>query len=456
MIKRNVIEVMVDIKTNLTDEQKEQIAQVEKSMKGLKTSYEMYEKTKKETARVMKTKMNDDGTRMYSDEDIKKQLELIENAQDAVVQQYTLLGGDAEDIKKKTSRKKSSNTTIAINQDDFSRLMKDMEEAEAVKKEKIQETEVKPAIKLEQDYIPAKEDYSSNSNPTFDVIPLPSKGEGYKDKISKAAVAYLTAYDENMIVSPNLYKDNLILDYLLEEKVLSKEIEPMDLLEGDRDAIILFLRASGYGNEYPITATDDATGKEFDTVVNLSKLKYKDFTLKGDSNGWFSFTLPVSKKEVKFRFPTHRDNITLQKMQDAEDKKIKKGIILNYVENMDNLIEDDDQVTKEDRIKVRQAIRTIENWGKDINDDEELKFNHTLTNRLNLLIMAVDGITDKKYIYDFIRKMTVRDSSALRKYISDNEPGIDYNITVDRPQSLGGGSFTTFLQLDQFIFLNIA
>jgi hypothetical protein len=70
--------------------------------------------------------------------------------------------------------------------------------------------------------------------------------------------------------------------------------------------------------------------------------------------------------------------------------------------------------------------------------------------------MAVDGITDKQYIYDFIKKMNVRDSSALRKYIQENEPGVDYNIEIERPKSLGGGSMKTFLQLDQFLFLNIA
>ena len=70
--------------------------------------------------------------------------------------------------------------------------------------------------------------------------------------------------------------------------------------------------------------------------------------------------------------------------------------------------------------------------------------------------MSVDGITDKKYIYDFIKKMSVRDSSALRKYIQENEPGVDYNIEIKRPESLGGGSMKTFLQLDQFLFLNIA
>jgi hypothetical protein len=258
-----------------------------------------------------------------------------------------------------------------------------------------------------------------------------------------------------MIVSPNLYRDNLIIDYILQEKLLSKEIEPMDLLEGDREAIILFLRASGYGNEYPITATDDESGTEFETIVDLSKLKYKEFKLKGDSHGWFDFTLPVSKSVVKFRFPTHRDTVTLDKLQEAEEPRLMKKSIESYVKALDLLIENDKEIKKEDKINVRKAIRTIENWGEGMDEENALKFNHLLTNRLNLLIMSVDGITDRAYISNFIKRMNVRDSTALRKYMQENEPGIDYNITVERPESLGGGSFQTFLQLDQFLFLNI-
>lgn len=436
---------------NLTEEEK---IRIENTLKQLKASFDMYEKTKKETEQKMKEKLNADGTRRYTESDIKKQLALIEGAQNDIVLKYEANGGNPDDLKKKKrTQKKSESPSNSINRAALE-MMQTMEAEREEKKAKIAAAEAETNKRLEQDYIPAKGDY--NPEESFDIIPLPSKGEGYKDKIAKAAVAFLTAYDENMIISPNLYRDNLILDYLLQEKLLSKEIDPMDLLEGDRDAIILFLRTNGYGPEYPITATDEATGKEFDAVVDLSKLNYKEFNLKGDSNGWFPFTLPVSKKEVKFRFPTHRDNVTLKKMQDAEDYKIRKSTVKNYVETMDTFIESDKEISKEDKVKVRQAIRTIEGWSDKMEDENPLKYNHTLTNRLNMLVMAVDGITDRKYIYDFIRRMNVRDSSALRKYMADNEPGIDYNITVDRPESLGGGSFTTFLQLDQFIFLNLA
>lgn len=425
----------------------------EKDLKMLKVSYDMYENTKKMTEKNMKEALNQDGTRKYSEDDIKAKLNLITTAQDEIVRDYVNLGGKEEDLRKKgkkktmTGDKKSSIDATVIE------MVKESNENDGGK------ANIEPDLggfyneRLEQDYIPKKGDY--NPEAAFDVIPLPSKGEGYKDKISKASVAYLTAYDENMIVSPNLYRDNLILDYLIQEKLLSKEVDPMDLLEGDRDAIILFLRASGYGNEYPITATDEETGKEFDTIVDLSKLGYKEFNLKGDSNGWFEFKLPVSGKVVKFRFPTHRDNLILEKLQKAEEPRLMKETISRYVDTLDAFVENDKNIDIEKKTKLRKSIRLIESWGDDMDEENAIKFNHTLTNRLNLLVMAVDGITDREYISNFIKKMNVRDSTALRKYMQKNEPGVDYTITVERPESLGGGSFETFLQLDQYIFLNI-
>lgn len=422
---------------------------VEKALRQLKSSYDMYEKTKKETEKRMKEMLLPDGTKKYTQDDIKKQLELISTAQADIIGQYLQLGGSEEDLKKKTKKK----TMLQVA--NISKTVQDMmNDMEVDRRAELEKAVSATATRLEQEYIPTKGSY--NPEAAFDVIPLPSKGEAYKDKLAKMSVAYLTAYDENMIVSPNLYRDNLILDYILQEKLLSRQIDPMDLLEGDRDAIILFLRASGYGNEYPITATDDITGREFDAVVDLSKLKYKEFNLKGDSNGWFPYTLPQSGIEVKFRFPTHRDKLMLEKMQEAEENLTRKITIQNYVNTLDLYIENDNNVTNEEKIKIRQAIRTLENWSESIDDEDTVKFNHTLTNRLNLLLMEVNGITDKKYIQDFIRKMSVRDSSALRKYMQQNEPGVDYNIEVERPASLGGGSIKTFLQLDQFLFLNIA
>ena len=79
---------------------------LEKSLKQLKISYDMYEKTKKETEKRLKEALNPDGTKRYTTDDINKEIELIENAQKNVMGQYLQLGGKEEDLKKKTRKKR--------------------------------------------------------------------------------------------------------------------------------------------------------------------------------------------------------------------------------------------------------------------------------------------------------------------------------------------------------------
>lgn len=432
--------------------------EVEKQKKLLESTYNMYEDIMKATTRELKYAVNSDGTRKFDNETIEKKIGQLTQEQGDIVKQYTQLGGNPDDLKKKSKRKKTVTTDLNnyIDQYMLESYKREKGDKNMVKEEIINDNkEMKPEkidVISNPDILPEKDEYKSDM--AFDVIPLPSKGECYKNKNGRISVSFLNAYDENMIVSPNLYRDNLILDYLLKEKIVNKDIDPMDLIEGDRDAIILYLRSTGYGVEYPISATDPDTGIEFDTVVDLSKLKFKEFTLKGDENGWFDYTLPVSKSNVKFRFLTHRDIVNLERISEVENKKLMKNKISECVSVLDSFIENDDNMTNAEKVKVRNAIRTIERWEDSLSDDT-LLYNHDMTNRLILSIMSIDGNTDRGYISDFVKRMCVKDSSSLRKYISKNEPGIDYQLTIEKPESLGGGSMSVFLQFDQFIFLNI-
>jgi hypothetical protein len=72
----------------------------------------------------------------------------------------------------------------------------------------------------EYDMTPSETTIADNSNfndidPTlkYDIIQLPSNGQCYRNKVDRVPVAFLTAYDENIITSPNLYKDGLVIDY---------------------------------------------------------------------------------------------------------------------------------------------------------------------------------------------------------------------------------------------------
>ena len=189
----------------------------EKILKQLENSFKMYENTKKSTEKSMKDALNDDGTKKYTKADIDKELELISDAQEDVVKQYAECGGNVDDLKKLA--KKRSQTKATSSSNGSSTIVDMMKQMEDDRKKALENSISATATRLEQEYIPTKGNY--NPEAAFDVIPLPSKGEGYKEKISKASVAYLTAYDENMIVSPNLYRDNLILDYILQEKLKS-------------------------------------------------------------------------------------------------------------------------------------------------------------------------------------------------------------------------------------------
>lgn len=295
-----------------------------------------------------------------------------------------------------------------------------------------------------------------DSNVQYDVITLPSNGQCYRDKKNRIPVSYLTAYDENLITSPNLYKDGLIIDFLLKHKVLDKEVDIDSLCSGDVDAITLFLRATSYGPEFPIIVRDPETREQIETVVDLSQLKVKEFKLIGDSDGYFDFTLPVSKDLIKFKFLTRKDEKILKKLSQIEDNGVKAMSIKYDINTISDYIKEDDVLNGSEKQEILNSLSKIENWVKQLETVSSNPFSKTITNRLELSIMAVNGNYDREYISKYVNNMGAKDSLMLRRYMIENEPGINFEIDVKRPESLGGGSFKTFLEWDDSIFLNIA
>lgn len=447
-----------------------------KQIKLHKENYLMYEKTKKEVVERMSEAMNDDGSKKYTQEQIDERIDLIQKMQDDVKQKFLISGGDLKDLEnnneskqiksktnKKTPIKPLSQTTKTIKNNTTTRppiIKKEKENNEM--SEKItdvikQNKTVINNLTDNQESIPVVPSSWSNMNfnESFDVIPLPSKGQCYENNMSTIAVSYLTANDENMIVSPNLYRDGLILDYLLRAKIKNQSIDPDDLLEGDREAIILWLRATSYGTQYPITVTDNKTGTNFDTVLDLTQIKHKPFVLEGDGNGCFDFELPVSKDTVKFRFLTHGDIKQIDSIEKLEQPNIKKQRLLDIVDELNTFIENEDNLSKDDKQKIYESKRAINKWANSINVDDDLGYTHKLTNRLELSIVSINNNKDRNFISEYVQTMNVQDALALRRHIAQNEPGLDYAVTVERPESLGGGSMPVFLSLDEYIFLNI-
>ena len=432
-------------KKKLTEEQENQI-------KTLLANNEMLEKSKKE-AEQRGNKVSVEQIKRAQQEVIEH-ISMIDPSVAPSVQKSTSLSQ-----KKKTSLKQENlfDTDMSIF-DILEENEKNNQEAAEIKK--IEEAEVPYAS---DDLTPSETVISNDttfnnidSNAQYDVIQLPSNGQCYRNKVDRVPVAYLTAYDENIITSPNLYKDGLVIDFLLKNKIVNSEINVDDLVSGDADAIILFLRATSYGPDFPIVVSDPQTGEQIESTVDLTTLKPKDFKLVGDENGWFEFVTPLRKDTIKFRYLTRKQEKQLRKVTELEAYGTKAYMLDTERETLLAAIMNDNNINENEKKVIKSATTIMESWSKKLKKLNDSQFTRMMTNSMQLQITAVNGNTDREFIRKYINQMPAGDSLALRKYINDNKPGINFDIEVQRPESLGGGSFKTFLNWDDSVFLNIS
>ena len=388
----------------------------------------------------------------------KNSVKQIERAQEDVIKQINSIDPSALN-KKKASSTIFDDTDISMfemlkaNEED-NRINTVGEENDSKKIDTVEEEQVMS----QSETVDSEKTNFNDVDPSlqYDVIQLPSNGQCYKSKIDRVPVAYLTAYDENIITSPNLYKDGLVIDFLLKNKIVNKDINVDDLVSGDADAIILFLRATSYGPDFPIVVQDPETGEQIETSVDLTTLKPKEFKLKGDENGHFEFVTPLRKDTIKFRYLTRGQERKLKQVTELEGYGTKSHMLERERELLLAALSNDKVLNESERKSIRAAINTMKNWSKRLNDLNDSEYTKIMTNNMQLQVVAVNGNYDREYVRKYVNAMPARDSLALRKYINNNMPGIDFNIEIQRPESLGGGSFKTFLNWDDSVFLNIS
>lgn len=221
---------------------------------------------------------------------------------------------------------------------------------------------------------------TENFNLPHDIVQLPSGGIFYKSKKKSIKVGYLTANDENLLVGSQ-NRDNLVLT-LLRNKIYEHDLRPEELLEGDIEAILIFLRNTSFGPEYNVTVTDPSTGKPFPTTIILDELNIKQTQHKPDENGLFTTRLPKSGVTVKLKPLTFAETTELEKMSEQYP-----------------------------------AGRVVPK----------------ITWRLNKLVQEVNGDTDRGNIAKFIDTLPIMDSKYIRNFIRENQPSLDLIKTIKAP-----------------------
>jgi hypothetical protein len=221
------------------------------------------------------------------------------------------------------------------------------------------------------------EHLQSNFSLPHDVVPLPSKGIFYKNKKKSIKVGYLTANDENLLMAGG---DDMTQN-LLRSKIYEPDLRIEDMLEGDVEAVLIFLRNTAFGPEMELTLTDPVTRKPFKSTILLDQLSISQGNTPNE-DGTFITTLPKSNSTVKLRPMTYGEIIENQRIIDSYP-----------------------------------SGRTPPK----------------VTLRLQKEIIEVNGITDKGEIAKFIEQMPILDSKYIRNFMDENEPKLDMKRVITAP-----------------------
>lgn len=127
----------------------------------------------------------------------------------------------------------------------------------------------------------------------YEFVELPSRGECYSHKKRFIPLRYMTASDENLLVSKNLWQNNSIGDELLKRLILDDEIKISELCFGDRETLLLNVYRMAYGNTYMANSSEN---------VDLSSIKAKPFYLTADNDGYFDYV--TTDRTLKYQYLT--------------------------------------------------------------------------------------------------------------------------------------------------------
>ncbi len=234
---------------------------------------------------------------------------------------------------------------------------------------------------------PGDADYT----PPSELVPLPSNGKVYPVEsvfhgIDKVEIRPMTTRDEDILSSRALLKQGRAIDALLKSCLIQRAlVDPAQLLIGDRNAVLVAIRITGYGAEYKpeveCPKCDEKSRPE--PAFDLSQMAIKPLGADPITPGVnaFKFSLPVSRKEVVFKLLTGADERDLSQILEQQKKKGSGPMGVEAV----------------------------------------------VTTRLWMQILKIGDEDDRNKLMKVIHGLPPRDSRALRKYIDSISPGIDMN-----------------------------
>ena len=211
-------------------------------------------------------------------------------------------------------------------------------------------------------------------------VELPSKGlyypEGHPLKgKSSIEIKHMTAKDEDILSSPSLLKEGVALDRMLKNIVINKQIDIDSILIGDKNAILIAARQTGYGNVYQTEVICPNCGKR-DThefgLAQTQKVHHGEIPDDATVNekGNFEVILPSSKVKIEIKLLRGKDEKKIIKMISSEKKA-------------------------------------------------------TMIDHYRMMIVSANGVEDRNMLNEFIDLMPIKDASYLKKTYKKLNPNVE-------------------------------
>ena len=185
------------------------------------------------------------------------------------------------------------------------------------------------AAKLQEDL---KTNTEINISSPTEFVRLPSVGKYYpeghalKDQ-EFVEIRYMTAKDEDILTSKSLLRQGIALDRFIDNILINKRVKSKDLLSGDKNAILVAARTTGFGPEYVTKVTCPNCGSVGQHEFDLSEVSTKEapdfeelgITLTSDGN--FLVTLPRTNADVEIKLLSGKEETELVSTMEKREKK---------------------------------------------------------------------------------------------------------------------------------------
>ena len=163
-------------------------------------------------------------------------------------------------------------------------------------------------------------------------VDLPSKGLFYPEghplhNVDQVEIRFMTAKEEDILTSQSLLKKGVAIDRMLQSVIINKSIKLTDMLVGDKNALIIAARISGFGADYAVEITCPSCGEQGEHSFDLDEVgansweDFEDLEIERSDNGRFTVTTPRTNTKVELRLLVGEDEKYLAKLTASKKKK---------------------------------------------------------------------------------------------------------------------------------------